>query len=93
MKAMTQPEALSSVAAQSMTVTTVPTRCQCPSSDLPQCPNLQSNENILEQCPMSIFELQCPLELSDQAFKTTGSMSMCQCLGVSHESVPVPVPH
>ena len=64
---------LSSVAAQS-----IPMRCS--SSDL--CPNLQSNESSLEQCPMTIFELQCPLELSDQAFKT----SMSICLGV-------PVPH
>jgi hypothetical protein len=52
---------------------------RCPSSDL--CPNLQSNFNTLEQRPMSAFELQCPLELSDQAFKT----SMSICLGV-----PVP---
>jgi hypothetical protein len=64
---------LSSVATQS-----IPMRCS--SSDL--CPNLQSNESSLEQCPMTIFELQCPLELSDQAFKT----SMSICLGV-------PVPH
>jgi hypothetical protein len=64
---------VSSVAAKS-----IPTRC--PSSDL--CPNLQSNENSLEQCPMSIFELQCPLELSDQAFKT--SMSICFGVPVEH---------
>ena len=64
---------LSSVAAQS-----IPMRST--SSDL--CPNLQNNENSLEQCPMSLFELQCPLELSDQAFKT--SMSICLGLPVPH---------
>jgi hypothetical protein len=64
---------LSSVAAQSIPM-------QYSSSDL--CPNLQSNESSLEQCLMTIFELQCPLELSDQASKT----SMSICLGV-------PVPH
>ena len=64
---------LSSVAAQS-----IPMRCT--SSDL--CPKLQSNENSLEQSPMSLFELQCPLELSDQAFKT--SMSICLGLPVPH---------
>jgi hypothetical protein len=56
---------LSSVAAQS-----IPMRC--PHSDL--CPTLQSNENSLEKCPMSIFELHCPVELSDQAFKTSTSI-------------------
>ena len=64
---------LSSVAVQS-----IPMRCT--SSDL--CPNLQSNENSLDQCPMSLFELQCPFELSDQAFKT--SMSICFGLPVPH---------
>ena len=64
---------LSSIADQS-----IPTRCS--SSDL--CPDLQSNENSLAQCPMSLFELQCPFELSDKAFTT----SMSICLGV-------PVPH
>jgi hypothetical protein len=54
----------------------IPTRC--PSSDL--CPNLQSNENSLEQCLMGIFELQCPLKLSDQAFKTSMSICVTTCL-------------
>jgi hypothetical protein len=70
---------LSSVAALS-----IPMRR--PSSDL--CPNLQINENSLKQCPRSIFELRCPLELSDQAFKT--SMSICSTLGAG---VTVPVPY
>ena len=48
---------------------------RCPSSHL--CHNLQSNENSLEQCPTSILELQCPLELSDQAFKTSMPMYLC----------------
>jgi hypothetical protein len=51
-----------------------------PSSDL--CPTLQCNEHSLEPCPMGIVVLQRPLELSDQALKT----SMSICFGV-------PVPH
>jgi hypothetical protein len=48
----------SSVAAQSIPVSYI-------TSDL--CHNVQSNENSLKQCQMSIFELHCLLELSDQA--------------------------
>jgi hypothetical protein len=51
----------------------------CSSSDV--CPGLQNNENSLEQCPMSIFQLKCPFGLSDQTFKTI----MSNCSGV-----PVP---
>ena len=57
----------------------------CSSSEL--CPNLQSNENSLEQCPMSLFELQCPFELSDQEFKT--SMSICLGVPVTESHMPV----
>ena len=64
---------ISAVASQS-----VPMRST--SSDL--SPSSESHENSLDQCPMSLFDLTCPFELSDQAFQTCLSI----CLGV-------PVPH
>jgi hypothetical protein len=49
----------------------------------PNC-RVMRTVSTLEQCPMNIFMLQCPFELSDQASRT----SVSSCLGV-----PVTVPH
>ena len=57
---------------------TIPTRC----STSQICPVRVPGSDHLDQCPMSLFSLMCPFELSNQAFVT----SMSICLGV-------PVPH
>ena len=57
---------------------TIPTR----SSESLLCTTLSPQPDNLSQCPMSLFELMCPFELSDQAFVTCLSI----CLGI-------PVPH
>ena len=46
------------------------------------CPVRVPGNDNLEQCPMSLMDLMCPFELSDQAFITCMSL----CLGI-------PVPH
>ena len=56
----------------------IPTRC----STSQICPVRVPGSDHLDQCPMSLFSLMCPFELSNQAFVT----SMSICLGV-------PVPH
>jgi len=55
----------------------IPTR----STDSQLCPALVPGSDSLTQCPMSLFALMCPQELSDEAFVTCMSL----CLGV-----PVP---
>ena len=57
---------------------TIPTRC----STSQICPVRVPGSDHLDQCPMSLFSLMCPFELSNQAFVT----SMSICLGF-------PVPH
>ena len=57
---------------------TIPTRC----STSVLCPVRVPGNDNLAQCPMSLMDLMCPFELSDQAFITCMSL----CLGV-------PVPH
>jgi len=57
---------------------TILTRC----STSHICPARVPGSDHLEQCPMSLFSLMCPFELSNQAFVT----SMSLCLGF-------PVPH
>jgi len=57
---------------------TIPTWC----STSQICPVRVPGSDHLDQCPMSLFSLMCPFELSNQAFVT----SMSICLGF-------PVPH
>jgi hypothetical protein len=57
---------------------TIPTRCSA--SLLCASPSPQTDN--LSQCPLNLFDLMCPFELSDHAFDTCLSV----CLGI-------PVPH
>jgi hypothetical protein len=63
-----------------------PSRSPCDIALQICAPNCRVTRTVstLEQCPMSIFMLQCPFELSDQASRTSVSI----CLGV-----PVTVPY